>query len=67
MNKAFIIAAALALASTTTTTAQQKVNIGKSNIQLKSDLLTPEGLWAMGRIGAYAPSPDGKQVVYQVA
>ena len=46
--------------------AQQKVNIGKNDITLKSDLLSPEGLWAMGRIGGYAPSPDGKQVVYQV-
>lgn len=40
--------------------------IGKSNIQLKSDRMTPEALWAMGRIGGYAPSPSGKQIVYQV-
>ena len=46
--------------------AQNDVNIGKSNITLKSDLMTPEALWAMGRIGAVVPSPDGKQVVYQV-
>lgn len=40
--------------------------IGKNNITLKSDLMTPEALWAMGRIGTAVASPDGKQVVYQV-
>ena len=46
--------------------AQNTVNIGKQNIQLKSDLMTPEALWAMGRISAYAASPDGQKIVYQV-
>ena len=45
---------------------QEKVNIGKSDIQLQSDLMTPEALWAMGRIATAVPSPDGKKVVYQV-
>ena len=27
---------------------------------------TPEALWAMGRIGGYAASPDGQKIVYQV-
>ena len=40
--------------------------IGKNNIQLKSDLMTPEALWAMGRIGSVKPSPDGKKIAYQV-
>ena len=31
-----------------------------------SDLMTPEDLWAMGRMGGAAASPDGKQVVYQI-
>ena len=66
MNKSIILSAALALACCCPMKAQQKVNIGKNDITLKSDLLSPEGLWAMGRIGGYAPSPDGKQVVYQV-
>ncbi len=66
MNKSMIVAAALALACSCPSTAQEKVNIGKSDISLKSDLLTPEGLWAMGRIASYAPSPDGSQIVYQV-
>ena len=41
--------------------------IQKNKIQLKSDLMTPEALWAMGRIGGYAASPDGKHIAYQVA
>ena len=45
---------------------EQKPVITRSNIQLQSDTLTPEALWAMGRIGAYSTSPDGKQVAYQV-
>ncbi|HCC87773.1 MAG TPA: peptidase S9, partial [Prevotella sp.] len=36
-------------------------------VTLKSDLMSPEALWAMGRIGTAAVSPDGKQVVYQVS
>ena len=46
--------------------AQEDVNIGKNNIKLTSRLMTPEALWAMGRIGTVEASPDGKQVVYQV-
>ena len=41
--------------------------IGPNNIKLESDLMTPEALWAMGRIGSSEASPDGKQIVYQVS
>jgi len=41
--------------------------IGKSKIKLNSDLMTPEALWAMGRIGSYQASPDGKKIAYQVS
>lgn len=51
----------------TATPVEAKVNIGKSDIKLKSDLMTPEALWAMGRIGGVAASPDGKMVAYTVA
>ena len=40
--------------------------IHRSDITLASDTLTPEALWAMGRIGSYATSPDAKHVCYQV-
>ena len=45
--------------------AQDNV-IGKSNIKLKSRMMTPEALWAMGRIGTVEASADGSQIVYQV-
>ena len=41
--------------------------IGKNEITLQSDTLTPEALWAMGRIGTYAASPDGTKIAYQVS
>ena len=59
-----IVASLLMLVSTVN--AENDVNIGKSNIKLKSRMMTPEALWAMGRIGTVEASPDGKQVVYQV-
>ena len=46
--------------------AAENVKIGKQNIKLSSNLMTPEALWAMGRIGAAEASADGKQIVYQV-
>ncbi|MBO4328776.1 MAG: S9 family peptidase [Prevotella sp.] len=66
MYKILIMAAAIAITSTQGAEAQDKPNIGKNTITMKGDLLTPEALWAMGRISSYAPSPDGKQVVYQI-
>lgn len=64
MNKTIAIAAAALLIGAPQMEAQTM--IGKSNITLKSDVMTPEALWAMGRIGGYAASPDGKRIVYQV-
>ena len=54
-----------ALLATTTITAEE-VRIGKQNITVEEGRMTPEALWAMGRISAYAASPDGQHVVYQV-
>ena len=46
--------------------AQEATNIGKHNITLSKDVMTPETLWAMGRIGSAQASPDGNKIVYQV-
>ena len=46
--------------------ADNDVKIGKQNIKLTSDLMTPEALWAMGRIASAEASADGSQIVYQV-
>ena len=41
--------------------------IGRSEIQVTDGRMTPEALWAMGRIGGYSLSPDGKKIVYTVS
>ncbi|MBQ6651871.1 MAG: S9 family peptidase [Prevotella sp.] len=64
-HKQFILALALMLLAGAGNTIAQEM-IGKQNIKLTGDLMTPEALWAMGRISSYAASPDGKQIVYQV-
>ena len=64
MNKGIVLAAAALLAGSMPSDAQTM--IGKSNIQLQSDCMSPEALWAMGRIGGCAASPDGKKIAYQV-
>ena len=62
-----IVAVVIALfAHTGSTKAQNAVNIGKNNITLSSRLMTPEALWAMGRIASAEASAEGKQIVYQV-
>ena len=64
--KRFLTFAALAVIMLGSLQAQTTDVIGKQNIKLKSRMMTPEALWAMGRIGATAVSPDGQKVVYQV-
>ena len=41
--------------------------ICKSDIKIEGMRMTPEALWAMGRIGELSVSPDNKQIVYSVA
>ena len=65
MKKTIITIAAALFMGGSVLQAQQ-VKIGKNNIKLTHDTMTPEALWAMGRIGTTAPSPDGKKIVYQV-
>ncbi len=43
------------------------VIIGPTDIKIENQLMTPEALWAMGRIGDIATSPDYKKIVYSVA
>ena len=41
--------------------------IGKSDIKIENGRMTPEALWAFGRIGGMSVSPDGKKVAYTVS
>ena len=61
-----VTVAAIALFTAGHAQAQQGMKIGKQNIDVKDRRLSPEALWAMGRIGSYAPSPDGNHIAYQV-
>ena len=64
MNKTMtMLALATMMAVPTEINAQDM--IGKNDIHLNSDQMTPEALWAMGRIATAQPSPDGKRIVTQ--
>ena len=65
MNKAIAMVLGAMLLGTPSIQAQTMIE--KNNITLASDQMTPEALWAMGRIGSYAVAPDGKTLVYQVS
>ncbi len=41
--------------------------IGKHEIKIEGGRMTPEALWAMGRIGSMSPSPDGTRIAYGVS
>ncbi len=41
--------------------------IGKTRPSLESDLMTPEVMWQMGRVGDLQVSPDGRQLLYGVS
>lgn len=60
---AFVLPLADATAQTATTDAPF---IGKTTVLPADDVLTPEALWAMGRIGSFTLSPDGQKAVYTV-
>lgn len=46
---------------------QSQVLIEKSTIQVKDGRMTPEALWAFGRIGGISVSPDQQKIAYTVA
>ena len=66
MKKILTIVVAALLAVPGHIIAQESSVIGKSNIKLNSRMMTPEALWAMGRIGGMEASADGSRIVYQV-
>ena len=66
MKKILTLVVAALMLAPATINAQETEVIGKQNIKLKSRMMTPEALWAMGRIGSCQASPDGSRIVYQV-
>lgn len=55
------------LASCVNKESDPQIFIGKQTPNLTSDLMTPEALWAMGRIGSVNVSPNGEEIVYNVS
>jgi dipeptidyl aminopeptidase/acylaminoacyl peptidase len=53
-------------ACTTQPESTQQKNDVPETPQLSSDLMTPEVLWAFGRVGSPQVSPDGESVLYTV-
>ena len=66
----FMMSAAMLLAAcggTKDAGKTDQVLIEKSDIKIEGKRMTPEALWAMGRIGGFAVSPDRKKIAYTVA
>ena len=58
---------ALLAASCAKDTAQEKEPISKPQITIEGGRLTPEALWAMGRIGNVAIDTDNQRIAYTVS
>ena len=53
--------------TTPATETKDSLLIQRSDIRIDNKRLTPEALWAMGRIGGVAVSPDAEKVTYTVS
>ena len=65
-----LMSTALALASCGNSTNAVKTDanlIQRSSITIEGRRMTPEALWAMGRIGSVSVSPNGKHIAYAVS
>ena len=73
MNKGVTIMAAMALTGMMlagcngTGSEGSPAVIGKSDIKIEGGLMTPEALWAMGRVGSPTVSPDGNKILYGIS
>lgn len=73
MNKGTFIMATMAITGVMlngcceSTKEEPSAMIEKSDIKIDDGVMTPEALWAMGRVGTPAVSPDGKRIIYGVS
>ena len=65
--KKFLLPIALILMAFQSCNAPKQKAPARETIKLESDIMTPEVLWAMGRIGEFSVSADGGKVVYNVS
>lgn len=64
---ASVLLSVLFMASACSTNQKKEAVIGRNEITVTDGKLTPEVLWAMGRIGTVATSADGQKIAYQVS
>jgi len=62
-----ILMAIAVLATASCATKDNSPIIGKQNPEIKNGRMTPEALWAFGRVGGLQVSPDGKRALYSVS
>ncbi len=56
-----------AILSTSCNHQSDKQVIGKQNPQIENGILSPETLWAFGRVGGFSLSPDNDKIAYTVS
>ena len=66
MTAAMMLATSACVSPENTTTDDSPI-IGRQEITIADGRLTPEALWAMGRIGSSSVSPDGTKITYTVS
>ena len=64
MTKNILLATLLTMA---TIDSDAQSYIGRQNPSISNRTLTPELLWAMGRVGSSAVAPDAKTIAYNVS
>lgn len=67
MNRTLLGLGLTAMLSIQACSSDDTAMIGRQQPEIKDGKLTPEVLWAMGRIGSYDVTPDGKTAVYNVS
>ena len=58
---------AMALTAVSCSNSSDSPHIGRQYPEIKDNRMSPEVLWAMGRVGGVQVSPDGKRVLYSVS
>ena len=69
LSKLFLMSATIALTACNASVNESPTDepiIGRSDIRIEGKRMTPEALWAMGRIGDISVSPDQQHIAYSV-
>ena len=69
LSKLFLMSATIALTACNASVNEPQTDepiIGRSDIRIEGKRMTPEALWAMGRIGDISISPDQQHIAYAV-